>query len=352
MYKHLFDKSLSPCLVVDGAGRVIEANAAARRMLDMPLRDRTIFDLLHDTRGRLGRDMAQAAGSESLLHSVAEIATGSLSGLKVKLSMGGLSPSVLQGHGSGPGVVIHLREDGAGTFRAHTDLIRQLNGELRRQHALKERLETGLEREKYLHGELIHRIKNNLALLSSLIRVRGRQHDDPEVRRVLEEIDLRTRSIALVHDLLDRNKSVSVINSEELIMELCALMNRSLVPDSVELQCSVEALDLHNEDATALCLLINEIVTNALKHAFVDGRKGRIDLDFRRNGVEKMELRVRDDGKGIPSDDPPMASDGKGTGILRALAEQLSGELIANVEEGTVWTLIFHPRTPMEMAAE
>ncbi|CAM4281199.1 PAS domain-containing sensor histidine kinase [Palleronia rufa] len=349
MYQELFFRSPTPCLVVDRDGRVVEANAACARLFGMtPEKGSRLSDLLEDRGDRLATDLARAAGSDGQMPSAGTLATGSLAGLRIRLSMRGMRLP----DRDAPLVTIHLRENEPGAFRAHTDLIRRLNGELRRQRALQDRLETALEREKYLHGELIHRIKNNLALLSSLIRVRGRRHEDPEVRRVLEEVDLRTRSIALVHDLLDRNQTLSVVNSEELITELCALMSRSLVPDSVELHCDVEALELHNEDATALCLLINELVTNALKHAFVDGRKGRIDLDFRRNGVEKMELHIRDDGRGMQGDAPPMAQDGHGTGILHALAEQLRGELIADVDEGTAWRLIFHPRAPQDMAAE
>ncbi len=344
VYEQLFNLGPYPCLVTDDRGNILAINPPARERLDLPAGETPghLQDLFSDTGFSLEQDLQRAVGTNDWLCCEATIGTGGLTGLRVQLSLRGL---YLGRPDPTSHVLIWMRDDVASTMGLQTDLIRRLNREAAREREMREELAAALAREQHLHGELIHRVKNNLSILASLIRMRSDGQDDPQVRLTLQAIELRTRSIALVHDLLDRNTTTDVINAGDLITELCKLMSQSIVPEQVKLNCEVDSLTLHNEDATRLCLLINELVTNSLKHAFPDNRTGSITLAFRRNGVEKMELRIADDGKGLAPNRPdPARSDTRGTRIVHALAEQMRGELVQKTSGGMEWTLIFHPR--------
>lgn len=352
MADKLFDLTPVPCIVASSAGAVIEANRAAllRFNLDPGATLPDLSDLFKDATPRFRDDLLMAAGSSGWQTSVAEIKTGELAGLRQHLRLRGVRLDTGADNGN-PAVMICFREAGENAFAEHTRLIRRLNSQIAAQKSLQSQLERMVEKEEYLHQELVHRVKNNLAVLSGIIRAKARSVSGDEAREALRAIELRTSSIALVHGLLDRANSIDVIEAHDLIVELCELMRQSLMPPGVKLVCNVDSLRLHNEDAAALCLLINELVTNSLKHAFEDAQQGLITLDFRQNGVDKMELSVRDDGKG--SDVPAGGVEGShGTRILYALAEQLNGSLSHRGEQGTEWTLIFNPRETTDLAAQ
>ncbi|KUF09308.1 sensor histidine kinase [Pseudoponticoccus marisrubri] len=355
LFESVFAHAPTPTCLARVDGALIRLNTAARRQLGIEAGQDAglgLSDLFQRSEGRVWSDLPNAAGTAGWVRSSAVLARGDLAGLRQTLRL----RSLRDHPAAAPVLMICIDPDGAAPFREHTRLIASLNRELTRARALQAQLEQAVEREQYLHGELIHRVKNNLAVLSSLVRARIGEAQHDETREALRTIALRTRSIALVHDLLDQSNAVEVIDASDLIQELCRLLSGALVPENVTLNCEVEALRLHNADATALCILINELVTNALKYAFTGKAEGRIDLVFRQNGVDRMELRVRDDGRGM-AEQPQPATDsagggGQGTRILHALAEQLRGELTQDSGAGTEWTLVFDPRPALETAAE
>lgn len=346
LYRDVFENAPHPYLIVSASGDIVAGNGAARSFfgLETGAWPASFYDLMDGD--DLERDITRAAGSSGWQPGAATVSIGSLKGLKQHLNMRGIRLADLDG----PHLMLSVQKEPASGFREHTDLIGRLNAQLAEQRSLRADLQEAVEREKYLHHELIHRVKNNLSILATLISVRARSEISEDAREALRAVELRTRSIALVHDLLDRNQTIEVVNSGELIEELCKLMNESLMPENVELTCKVEALKLNNRDATTLCLLISELLTNSLKHAFSSDGGGRIELNFARNGVDKMELRIRDDGRGMP--DSAVLQTSHGTQILHALASTLNGELIHNSKAGTEWTLVFHPSDAKLEAAE
>lgn len=339
-----------PCVLVRMSGEMLAMNIAARRRLELSDEgDQPELSEIFDTEyAQFPLSLEKAAGTSAWQTAVIRLSHGSLSGLRQQVRMHGM----MVADEPDPVVAIYFSDTENRAFREHTALIRKLNRELKHQHELAEKLENLAGRETYLRSELSHRIKNNLAILSAIVRESIRHQTSEEAREALNAINLRIQSIGLVHGLLDRTKSVDVVEAHDLIVELCELMNKSLLPETVTLKCNVDSLKLHNEDATALCLLINEIVTNALKHAFGPDQKGQIDLDFLQNGVDKMELRVRDDGRGFTDGVVPVGSGGQGSGIIQALAQQLNGDLTHHGSDGTEWRLVFPPRDLPELAAE
>ncbi len=192
--------------------------------------------------------------------------------------------------------------------------------------------------ETRLHQELIHRVKNNLSLLGSLIRLRASAAADDDVRAALDEIQARVMSIGLVHELLDHNKQIDIVDAKDLLEKLCKQMEASICPPGVTISRDLMPFKLHVAEATPMAHLVNELVTNSLKHAFRDRTGGRVDISFRRNGVDKIEVHVAVDGAGYQD-----SKSGHGSHIINALAAQLQGELSVRSEMGTSWLLIFKP---------
>ena len=227
------------------------------------------------------------------------------------------------------------------SFEDHRRLIRNLNTRIAEGSQAESLLANLLESERRLRQELVHRTKNNLSLLMSLISLNMEEVAGAEARSQLEELQRRILSIAAVHDLLDRQNETDFVRADQLIERICQEMERALVPGAVQIQRRLVPVRLHVEEATPLALIINELITNALKHAFPGGGPGRVIIELKKNGVEKLEAVVEDDGIG-----GVQAPEGEGTGamILGALARQLGGNLSREGGRGTTWRLIFAPR--------
>ena len=350
VFRQVFDKGPTAYLLLSRQGDVLAANRSAEALLgrETPIDPTsTLFDLFGDDSGRLAEHLALSTGTGSKVAASGLIRGGAFDGLRRRMDF-------LRIEDDGDvRVLAYVHGDGPSGFREHTNLVRQLNTELSRQRALAERLEEARARSDYLHRELIHRIKNNLTIIGGMIRIRARELEDGQARQELQAVALRIQSMSLVHQLLDRTAELEVVDAGALIEELCALLVDSLVPEEVDLVCDVVRTRLHVEDAIALCLLINELVSNALKHAFPEGRSGRISITLQQPTDTQLSLRVADDGAGAPTPIGVAASTGHGMDILHALADRLTGTLAHDQGAGMAWILTFQPRAPTEdLAAE
>jgi two-component sensor histidine kinase len=323
-------------ICVDLEGIVRFANASAERMLAQSGSSigTNFFDLFEEPTDDLREKIMRCVGSDTWQPISATLSSGSHDGMRLALRCRGMpvdeDGSLL--------ALITTDENRRPMFHHHRDLIRSLNAELAEQREIRIRLDAALENETRLHQELIHRVKNNLMLLTSLIRTRGTGSDDPAVRAALSDIQARVLSIGLVHELLDQNKQIDVVDAEELLEKLSQQMENSICPPGVTIKRDLTPYKLHVSEATPLALLVNELVTNSLKHAFTGRDNGQIEIALRRNGVDKIEIHVADDGAGYAA-----AEGGHGSRIVEALASQLDGDISVRSENGTSWQLIFAP---------
>jgi two-component sensor histidine kinase len=179
--------------------------------------------------------------------------------------------------------------------------------------------------------EVDHRLKNNLAMLSGLLALQLRETDNDEAREVLARAGARLQSLARVYDNLRYEPgTVTVLDAAVLVERLCGSLGDALgLDDSIALECAAEPVLVTRDRASALALLINEVVTNAAKHAFAGRNGGRIRMELSRAQDGGAVLSIADDGRGI---DPEARSDGRGRKLLAALAEMAGGEL--SVESG------------------
>jgi predicted ATPase/two-component sensor histidine kinase len=200
-----------------------------------------------------------------------------------------------------------------------------------------------LEEKEALLREVHHRVKNNLQLISSLLNLQAARVTDPNVADLFSDSRNRVRSIALVHENLYRAGDFSMIPMAGHIESLCAHLSRAYdsVNQRTELTTQVSDLCLDMNQAVTCGLIINELVSNALKHGFPNGRAGRVRVELQSLGGHRHVLRVSDNGIGLPRDLDFRRANTLGLQLVHDLAEQLRGEVAVSREPETTFTITF-----------
>ncbi len=165
-------------------------------------------------------------------------------------------------------------------------------------------LQTAIDEKEILLREIHHRVKNNMAVVSSLLNLQAREAKDEGVARVLEDSQNRIRAMALIHETLYKADNLAKVGLEEYTRGLVVQLLRMFGAPQRHIEFSVEApgVELSVNQAVPCGLIINELVTNALKYAFVDRARGRIRIAARRTGEGVVEMIVEDEGRGFPED--------------------------------------------------
>jgi two-component system, sensor histidine kinase PdtaS len=185
--------------------------------------------------------------------------------------------------------------------------------------------------------EIHHRVKNNLQTIASLLRLQGRRLRSPEARGALAESERRIRSIAIVHETLSREAG-DVVAFNEIVRPLARLVEETSSSDDHTIRFHVEgdAGELPGEVATPLAVVLNELMQNAVDHAFPEGtRDARVDVMLGRDDGH-VEVEVRDNGAGLPEQFTLDGSRGLGLSIVQALVtSELQGSIEMHDEGGT-----------------
>ena len=190
--------------------------------------------------------------------------------------------------------------------------------ELRDALALNER---ALEEKTILLNEVDHRVKNNLTMIGSLLRLQANSIDDPTLVRTLGTMLERVDALATVHRTLHQTDDIRRFDVSAFLRGLVADVLAVSGRDDIEVVDRIEALDIEATKATALGLAVNEILTNAVKHAFGDGRSGRLCVAARREG-DLVTVELGDDGPGF---DPEARGRSLGLDLIGRLSRQLDG---------------------------
>lgn len=213
-------------------------------------------------------------------------------------------------------------------------------------------LRTSLQEKEVLLKEVHHRVKNNLQIVSSLLRMQSRAVSDSTTATLFQDAQNRVQSMAFIHEHLYRSPSLSCVDFEEYIRVLLNHLFRSYGVNSRQIASSiqVEAADLTLDLAIPFGLIINELVSNSLKHAFPDGRSGNVTiclLASEKSAVPSQNLGtllVQDDGIGISPKVDWRTTSSLGLRIVRNLVEQMRGVLTVECDRGTVFRIAFpHP---------
>ena len=227
-----------------------------------------------------------------------------------------------------------------------SEYFRKMEAYALQRKNIEEDLRKALREKEILLKEVHHRVKNNLAVIKSLIQLQASRSDVPGFKESSEQLKGRIYSISLIHDLLYVSDDISAISTDSYVETLVRhVMSSQDKSNKVELRMQVAKTALSLEFAVPLGLIINEIMTNALRHAFGPSNPApRINLELEINrGI--MELRLEDNGKGVDDAQGNKTDDEKGLGLklIPVLVSQLQGEytLQSDLDSGTIFELRF-----------
>jgi two-component sensor histidine kinase len=216
-----------------------------------------------------------------------------------------------------------------------------LQAEIAQRRSAEEAVRHAREKEVLLQ-EIHHRVKNNLQIITSLLRMQSRAVQDPAFSDALLECQNRVAAMALIHDKLYRARDLARVSFPEYVRDLTnnILTSYTLPASSVRVNLEVDDLSLSLDSAVPCGLILNELMSNCLKHAFPLGHSGTVHVGFHAAG-DQLCLVVRDDGVGMPAEVDLERTSSLGWRLIRALVQQLGGFVQCHTAGGTVVELRF-----------
>jgi PAS domain S-box-containing protein len=210
----------------------------------------------------------------------------------------------------------------------------------RAEHALKALL---AEKEALLK-EVHHRVKNNLALITSLMRLETGKSREPETQSALKAMQARIHSVMLLNETLYKTQHYSKIKLADYLRQMATHLFRAQNPDpdAVRLVLELEPVEVDTDQAIPCGLIVNELMTNSLKYAFVGGKRGEVRVRLSQEPYGPAHLSVSDTGVGLPADFEARRGGSLGLQLVGDLAKQLQGAL--EVGPGPTFTVTFLPR--------
>ncbi|GAA5175321.1 hypothetical protein GCM10025771_07130 [Niveibacterium umoris] len=208
--------------------------------------------------------------------------------------------------------------------------------------AAQAQIERALAEKIALLDEVHHRVKNNLQVVSSLLNLQTR-NAPPEAQALLIESQRRVRAMALIHQLLYERRDFSEVDLAAYLQRLAALLRESMMRGRAGLTLHVDcdtAVVLDLQRAVPCGLLVNELVTNAIKHAFPDGRTGTVAIALHADADGAAHLVVADDGVGVPAHIEPGAASSIGFQLVPLLVDQLQGKFTLQRGHGTRFDIV------------
>lgn len=324
IYERIFEFTPDALLVVGADGRISRGNQQAELLFGY-------------ARGRLHGMAVEQLIPHRFTGGHARHRDGYLAGPRVRPMGAGLELFALRSDGTEFPVDIMLSpmdtEDGKVVLCVVRDVTERRRAEQRIRDSLREK--------EVLLQEIHHRVKNNLAVISSLFYLQSTRTTDAETIAILTESQDRVRSMALVHETLYRSGNLSSVDFAAYAVALCEELERGhrLPGRSITIAKELDAVTMNIDVAVPCGLILNELITNALKHAFPGGRDGHVFLQLTRVSEDACELRVSDDGVGV-GDAMSATNATLGLRLIQSLARQLDGtfELVA-ASPGTKATL-------------
>jgi len=187
--------------------------------------------------------------------------------------------------------------------------------------------------------EIHHRVKNNLQVVISLLRLQASKVEDEKVVEMFKNTQKRIFSMALLRESLLQEYDLELINVREHFKRLSEnLINSYAVDKKIKLEIDIEEIDLGMQTLTPLGLIINEVITNSLKYAFNEMKQGEISIAMKRLQGEKFEIKITDNGSGYSKN---IEHNGMGTKLVSIFVKKLNGSLEFLEQKGTAYKIIF-----------
>ena len=200
-----------------------------------------------------------------------------------------------------------------------------------------------LNEKEILLKEIHHRVKNNLQVISGLLNLQAHHITDETGKDIFKDSQNRVITMALIHEELYQTRDLARVDFSKYIDVLTRnlLGSYGIKEDQVRLETDVESVDLVVDTAIPCGLILNELISNSLKHAFPDGRKGTIRISFKTIGDDLYEITVADDGVGPPEGTNVLESSSLGLQLVTMLIEQLHGKLQVETVGGLTFRFSF-----------
>ncbi len=206
-----------------------------------------------------------------------------------------------------------------------------------------ERIKNSLREKEVLLQEIHHRVKNNLQVISSLLNLQSGYIKDERVKQLFRESQDRVKSMALIHEKLYKSTDLARIDFSEYVRSLTQMLFQSYRSSrgTIELKARVEPVFLDIDTAVPVGLMLNELVSNSLKHAFPTGGPGTIFIDLEPRSKDDYTLSIRDNGVGVPADFDVDTSNSLGLRLVRILTKQIGGTLEFRSDKETEFKIMF-----------
>ena len=219
-----------------------------------------------------------------------------------------------------------------------TAFIRDIN----RRKDVEGRIKSSLKEKEILLKEIHHRVKNNMQIISSLISLQSDYADNEATIKMFEDSKNRIRSIALIHEKLYQSEDISLIDFSDYIKSLTRRLMEvyGVAGRGINLHTPAENIFLSIDHAIPCGLIINELVSNSIKHAFPEGRSGEVAIDMNRQ-EDRYILIVADNGIGFPENIDFRNTESLGLQIVQTLTSQLGGKIILHSNGGTKFIISF-----------
>jgi PAS domain S-box-containing protein len=224
---------------------------------------------------------------------------------------------------------------------AKVSIIRDISERIRVEEALR----ASVAEKEVLIKEIHHRVKNNLQIISSLLKLQSATVKTAEAQKYLKISRDRVQSMAFIHDKLFHSKELTNIDFSGYVRQLTShlLNSYGVKPDKIKLNLKAENVFLDIDTAVPCGLLVNELVSNCLKHAFPNGMNGEIDIEIVHDSENKINLTVKDNGVGFAGDYHEIRSGSLGLQLIDSLSRQLGGTVSFETQNGTCFSIKFPP---------
>ncbi|HZX10472.1 MAG TPA: PAS domain S-box protein, partial [Acidobacteriota bacterium] len=283
-------------------GKVIEVNKALEEILGIPSQEITGKNMI-----TLTREFLPLKNAKQILPIIKDI----LKGRKIRPFEINFKDKVLEV---------------SSTYNPESKRITGLLKDITDSKNAEKKIKKSLQEKEVLLKEIHHRVKNNMQVISSLINIQARRIKDPKAQEMFKATRNRVMSMAMVHERLYRSEDLSGIDFSKYIERMAVhLMSyyREL-SQNIELKKEIENIFLDVTKAVPLGLITNELLTNALKHAFPKNKKGEIKIKFNKKG-KTYHLTIRDNGVGFPKDLDFRKANSMGMDLVNSLVTQING---------------------------
>ncbi|ABA22614.1 signal transduction histidine kinase [Trichormus variabilis ATCC 29413] len=224
-----------------------------------------------------------------------------------------------------------------------SSILQQAQNELAERQKVEVRLRSALAEKEVLLKEVHHRVKNNLQIVSGLLLLHSQTLKDPELIRTLQESQNRIESISMIHKNLYTSPNIGQLDVVDYVNNLATsiLISYQLEPGRISLETHIHPVDLNLDQAIACGLIINELISNSLKHAFPQNTTGAIKIDLQKVD-DKIEMTIQDNGIGLPDNLDWRYTDSLGLSLVHDLVtEQLEGTVSIERQPGTTFKIQF-----------